>query len=165
MSDRRSATRDNKVKLNSEKRSYLRMYRDVEGKSSSKGVHVFISYSTEDQSFVKRLARDLAKSGKIIWWDRKIQVGSSIVKEINSHIRVADYILLVLSPYSVESPWVELELSAGLMQEFQVGRSIVLPVLIANCKIPPLIADRRYADFRISYKNGLAELLQSIQSR
>lgn len=126
----------------------------------------FISYSSRDAEFVERLVNDLNKSGKQVWWDHwEIKVGDSITKKINEGINRNDYLILILSPNSVKSSWVEKELSAGLMRELQTRNVVTLPVLVADCDIPPLIADKRYADFRTSYERGLADLLLAIQAR
>lgn len=126
----------------------------------------FISYSSKDSEFVERLVNDLSKSRKKVWWDRwEIKVGDSITKKINEGIDRNDYLILVLSPNSVRSAWVEKELNAGLMCELQSRNVVVLPILIADCNIPPLIADKRYADFRSNYGQGLAELLVAIQPK
>ena len=126
----------------------------------------FISYSSGDREFVERLVNDLKNSGKQVWWDSwEIKVGDSITKKINEGINRNDYLVLILSPNSLRSSWVQKELSAGLMRELQTRNVVVLPVLIADCDIPTLIADKRYADFRISYERGLADLLPAIQAK
>lgn len=126
----------------------------------------FISYSKKDAEFVERLVSDLRKSGKNVWWDRwEIKVGDSITKKISEGIDRNDYLILVMSPNAVKSPWVTKELNAGLMRELQTNNVVVLPILIADCDVPPLIADKRYADFRSSYKQGLTELLQATQTK
>lgn len=126
----------------------------------------FISYSSKDTEFVERLVSDLGKSEKKVWWDRwEIKVGDSIAKKINEGINRNDYLILVLSPNSVKSSWVEKELNAGLMRELQTRNVVVLPILIGDCDIPLLIADKRYADFRTNYERGLAEILPAIQAK
>jgi hypothetical protein len=43
------------------------------------------------------------------------------------------------------------------------GKGIrILPALIENCQIPALLADIKYADFRESYHDGLAGLVQGL---
>jgi hypothetical protein len=36
----------------------------------------------------------------------------------------------------------------------------VIPVLIQDCEIPPLLKHKRFIDFRKSYDNGIQELLE-----
>lgn len=124
---------------------------------------LFLSYSSADKRFSDRLARNLRDSGVDIWLDRwEIQVGDSIVEKINQGITANDFIAIVLSPTSVESPWVERELNSSLRRQLAEKNVKILPVLYKTCPIPDIIADIKYADFRRSYQKGLGELLNAI---
>jgi hypothetical protein len=57
---------------------------------------------------------------------------------------------------------VKREVNAGLMRELGERKIIVLPLLIANCKIPTLITEKKYADFRESYEEGFEALLFAV---
>jgi serine/threonine-protein kinase len=122
---------------------------------------VFISYSSADSDFAEKLASDLRASGIGVWFDKwEIKVGDSIIQNINDGIHDNDYLVIVLSPTSVQSRWVRKELNAALMKELEESRSVVvLPILCKNCDIPPLLADKHYADFRDDYERGLKEIL------
>jgi hypothetical protein len=121
----------------------------------------FISYSHEDASFVDQLAEDLVASGVGVWLDRwEIRVGDSISDRIQSGLQESDYLLVVLSPNSVNSPWVHEELNAARFRQLESRRVVVLPVLYQDCEIPPLMTDKYYADCREErYRRGLQELL------
>ncbi|WXG43954.1 MAG: toll/interleukin-1 receptor domain-containing protein [Promethearchaeati archaeon SRVP18_Atabeyarchaeia-1] len=122
--------------------------------------HVFICYSHRDSIFVDRLVEDLERANIKIWIDKwEIRVGDSLLDKINEGIEKNDYFITVLSKASVRSNWVRKELNAALMKELQMKSVVVLPVLLQKCKIPPLIADKEYADFRQGYNVGLKELL------
>lgn len=124
---------------------------------------VFISYSSADQSFAKKLAHDLDNSGVGVWFDKwEILVGDSIVSKINQGIQKNDFLAVIISPDSISSSWVEKELNAALMRELSERSVVVLPILYRDCDIPPLLIDKRYADFRLNYRSGLNELLQAI---
>src|ERR1019366_2289777 len=45
------------------------------------------------------------------------------------------------------------------MQQVAQGGTFLLPVLLQDCDVPPLLKHRRYADFRSSYDQGLSDLL------
>lgn len=123
---------------------------------------VFISYSNKDRQFVERLASDLKATGLRVWYDQwELKVGDSLISKISAGIRAQDYLVVVLSRSSVTSEWVRKELSAALMRELNEKRVIVLPVLIENCEIPPLISDKVYADFIKDYASGLKTLLSA----
>ena len=122
---------------------------------------VFISYSNKDRDFAERLATDLRASGAGVWFDQwEIKVGDSITQKINDGIHDNDYLAVVLSPDSVASPWVKKELNAAMMKELDRRSVFVLPILYRDCKIPALIADKRYADFRKSYEFGFSEVVR-----
>ncbi len=69
----------------------------------------------------------------------------------------------MLSTASIGSEWVQRELGAALQRELEERKVFILPVLIEDCEIPPLLRDKRYADFREDYAQGLADLLAAIQ--
>ena len=125
---------------------------------------LFISYSSKDKNFVKRLARDLRMRGIKVWVDFwEIKVGDSIVAKIEDAIQDNDYFAVVLTPTSVKSNWVKKELAAGLIKELEEKSVVVLPLLAKKCRIPPLMKDKKYADFVTNYRKGLQELLDKLK--
>lgn len=123
---------------------------------------VFISYSHKDRPFVERLAIDLKAKGLNLWYDQwELKVGDSLVDKINYGIKSQDFLITVLSKSSVKSEWVRRELNAALIKELQERRVVILPIVIEDCDIPPLLSDKVYADFRGSYLSGLNKLLDA----
>lgn len=121
---------------------------------------VFISHSSKDKAFVDRLVSDLASHSIPVWFDKlDLPVGASVPGSINEGIAQSRYFLIVLSPAAVESTWVREELNASLMKQVTLGGTFILPVLFQDCAVPPLLAHRRYADFRSDYTEGLQALL------
>jgi hypothetical protein len=121
---------------------------------------VFISHSSKDKPFVRKLVAALKKHQLNVWFDeQEIKVGDSIVSSISGGLKDSDYLVAVLSKASVASPWVRTELSSALMDQISNQGTAVLPVLIEDCDIPTLLRDRLYADFRHDFKAGLAKLL------
>jgi hypothetical protein len=97
------------------------------------------------------------------WLDEwQIKVGDCIVSSIQEGLSSSDYIIVVLSPSAVSSGWVEREWKDAYWNEVSARRTIVLPVLLADCEVPSLIRAKRYADFRTKYEIGLATLCQAI---
>lgn len=122
---------------------------------------IFICHSSKDKSFVGKLALDLINAGIDVWYDKwEIKVGDSIIEKINSGIHQCSHMGIVLSPDSIKSDWVKRELNSGLMKEIKKKKVVVLPLLHKQCEIPPLLSDKKYADFTQSYNNGLVELLE-----
>lgn len=121
---------------------------------------VFVSHSSRDKPFVERLVTDLAARGVPVWYDKlDVRVGDSVTGSINEGLGASKYFLIVLSKASVVSRWVREELDAALMRQVAEGGTFLLPVLLEECEVPPLLAHRRYADFRSEYEHGLNDLL------
>ncbi|MFX4300906.1 toll/interleukin-1 receptor domain-containing protein [Alicyclobacillus tolerans] len=125
---------------------------------------VFISHSSKDKVFARRLQRDLANMGYETWLDEKnIGVGDSIVDKINDGLGDADYVVLVLSRNSIESEWVKREWQSAYMTETERKQPFLLPVCIDDCEVPQLLKAKKYADMSDeNYAVGLVELVSSI---
>jgi len=93
--------------------------------------HVFLSYSREDVETAKRLAEVIAQAGHEVWWDRHIQGGSRFTNEIDRALKEAEAVVVLWSPASVQSAWVQDEAAEGR----DSGR--LVPVAIGSVK-PPL---------------------------
>ena len=66
---------------------------------------VFISYSSRDAEFVKRIIKQLDRMGVSYWKaPEMIPAGSSYAREIPKAIQKCSVFLLVLSPTSQDSP-------------------------------------------------------------
>lgn len=128
---------------------------------------LFLSYSNEDRPFVESLATDLRTQGLVIWWDQpQVKAGDSIVSTIEEGLLASRRFAVVLSPSSRRSRWVTKETHAALAVEDERQQrssgahvSFVIPVLYQECDVPVFLKDRRHADFRSSYEQGLQELL------
>ena len=89
----------------------------------------FISYSTRDEAFAARLHADLVKDGFDCWkWDHDARDGETMWAEIDGAIRRRDYVILVASRSSLESPAVIREIRRALNQEFERSVSVLMPV-------------------------------------
>lgn len=112
---------------------------------------IFISYSHEDSDFVDTLAANLVRAKHHIWMDRwELNIGDSLTSKIEENLSESDAMILVLSKASTASNWCRRELNAGLVRELEERRTVVLPVVIDDCKIPLFLRDKLYADFRKS---------------
>ena len=121
---------------------------------------LFISHASADKEFVDKLVNDLIKHGVDVWYDKfDIQLGDSVPGKINEGIANSKYFAIVLSPASVTSKWVTEELNAALIKQISLSGTFLLPLMFKDCNLPPLLAHRRYADFRSDYDSALSELL------
>ncbi len=110
---------------------------------------VFISYSHKDEKIVNKLAAHLVKHNANVWVDTwELNVGDSIITNVQEAIDGSSALLVMLSKSSVESEWCKKELTAGLMKELEEKRVVVLPVLLEDCQVPIFLRDKMYADLR-----------------
>jgi TIR domain len=124
---------------------------------------LFISHSSADKPFARKLAEDLGALGHTVWLDeRAIKVGDVIPSKLEEGISAADYVVVVLTKHSVESGWVDREVKAKLWEEVQQGKIMVLPVMAEKCELPPFLKIKKYADFTRSYVAGLVSLVAAI---
>ena len=124
---------------------------------------VFLSHSSQDKSFVRRLGKALADTGIRVWVDQaEIRGGDSFVDKIEEGLADMQYLVVVLSPSSTNSYWVKRELNYALVAKVETQQGKVIPVLLETCEIPPLLGDRHYIDFREDFRSGLRELLRAI---
>ena len=92
----------------------------------------FISYSTADQEFAERLHSDLQAKGIRCWFAlHDIQGGRKIHEQIDEAIRLHDKLLLILSPSSMKSSWVETEISKARKREVRENARVLFPVRLA----------------------------------
>src|SRR6185295_11729795 len=75
----------------------------------------FISYSSKDDAFARRLHSDLQSNHVRCWFaPEDLKIGDRFRDRIEESIRVFDKLLLVLSTDAVNSPWVQTEVEAAL---------------------------------------------------
>ncbi|SFB31125.1 SIR2-like domain-containing protein [Flavobacterium swingsii] len=126
---------------------------------------VFISHSTQDKKFVRFLASKLNEDGIQTWIDDKeLAIGDNIAEKINYTISKIDYFIIVLSKSSVNSKWVNFELSATRLNEISKNQNIILPILIEDCEIPYSLSNRLFLDFRYSFDDSYQKLLNALNS-
>jgi len=128
-----------------------------------KSLKIFISHSSKDKEFASRLANDLRAAGVEVWYDEdEIKAGDQIFTKIEQGLLTCDFLIIILSPEAVHSKMVRQELSSFWHEEARRERNVILPALYKDCPMPPLLTDRRYADFRENYESGLMELKKSL---
>jgi len=93
----------------------------------------FISYSSADEPFCRRLHERLQDAGLCVWFaPHDIQGGKKLHEQIDQAILVYDKLLLVLSPHSMQSPWVEFEIRRARRREVAEQRRLLFPVRLVD---------------------------------
>jgi hypothetical protein len=104
---------------------------------------VFISYSRKDIGFARRLAGDLEKAGYDVWWDlTDLRGGDDWPRVIPAAIEASQFVIVVLSPNSAISDWVEKEYTQALGL-----RKKLIPVMLERSNVPFALNTINYVDF------------------
>ena len=69
--------------------------------------HIFISYSHKDSEYAHRLAGSLEARGIEPWIDERIDYGTRWPKVIQAHLDSCGAFIVVMTPRSYESDWVQ----------------------------------------------------------
>lgn len=120
---------------------------------------IFISYSRRDLPFVERLASDLKGNGFEVWYDvSRLRGGARWRTEIQNAIKNSQFVVVVLSPDSVESEWVEREFlfSSNLKRK-------IIPLLYRPCELPLNYLNLNYIDVQgENYQRNFGALLDAL---
>ena len=109
---------------------------------------VFISYSSKDRWIARQIANQIEQRGKrydlnTFLDENNIEGGQSIRGSIRREIRQCSEFLVLLSRYSVDRPWVLVEIGAA----FGLGKRII-PIVdkVTPEEMPDVIRDYKAID-------------------
>jgi len=126
----------------------------------------FISYFHGDKPFAKKLKSALELRDLRIWIDEsEILIGDSFFEKINEGLRDSYTFIIILSPEALQRAWVKRELGGAFASSMD-GEIKILPILHKECKLPELMGDYKYADFRDDkrFDEQLGTLVHSIKT-
>jgi hypothetical protein len=129
---------------------------------------VFISYSSKDREFVDRLVRDLEhrfKGEAEFLYDKLIQGGDSWADSLETALAQAHIMLLVVSPDSLESAWVQKETTIALWRASLDNKFRLIPLITQQCRLPDNIEMFHAVDFTQDYKTGLERVVWGITGK
>lgn len=93
----------------------------------------FISFSGNDRDFIEKIGEDLQREGISCWYaPEEMKMGDEIRQQVDQLIRVQDKLLVVLSKFSIESPWIQKEVEAAIEEERNRKRAVLFPVRLDN---------------------------------
>ena len=127
---------------------------------------IFLSYSHEDKKIVSEVAKELKNAGMNVWFDlSEIRWGDSLRERIDRGLDSADYLVFFMSPSSMSKAWPRAELNAIISRQLSGDRgAMVLPILLEETDIPPVLRDIRYLDLQDKDVKGRAkELIDAIR--
>ena len=120
---------------------------------------VFLSYSRKDIDFARKLAGDLEKAGYDVWWDiTDLRGGDDWVSTIPAAIAASRYMVVVLSPNSIESEWVRKEYTQALNL-----RKKIVPIMLVPCSVPFSLNTINFVNFALGeYEDNFKNLLSPL---
>lgn len=93
----------------------------------------FISYSTQDEQFAKRLHSRMRDANLRVWFaPEDMKGGEKIFDQIDFAIQQQERLLLVLSEQSMQSEWVFTEIRKALKVEKKEGRRKLFPIRLVD---------------------------------
>lgn len=115
---------------------------DAEEVPMAKTPKVFLSYAHEDLYLAEHIARGLVAAGIDTWWDQWcISAGDSIRRRIDEGLGDCTHFLVLLTPASVDKPWIQEEMDAGFVRKVgKQARFIALRHDLPAERLPPLLA-------------------------
>lgn len=93
----------------------------------------FISYSTKDEEFAKHLHARLQQDHLRVWFaPEEMKGGQKLREQIDEAIRLYDKLLLVLSPHSMASLWVQREILKARQMEERQSTRVLFPIRLCS---------------------------------
>ncbi len=103
---------------------------------------IFLSYSRADSHRAAEVVAELKARGHQVWWDQELQPGDNWSRELELVLDRAGYVVVLWTPKSVESDWVQKEAALAL------ERRKLIPVLLEDCAPPKAFTHIQTADLR-----------------
>lgn len=138
----------------------------------------FISYSSKDELFARRIHNDLQQEGVRCWFaPEDINIGDKIKHSIDESIRTHEKLLLILSEHAIASSWVAYEVERALKKEPQGVPNVLYPVrvdkAILTCTTDwarDIKDDRHIGDFERwrdpkQYEESFKRLLRALNAK
>jgi TIR domain/Pentapeptide repeats (8 copies) len=138
----------------------------------------FISYSTKNEAFAEGLHDELEKKAVRCWFaPDDLKIGDRFQERIEESILRCEKLLVVLSTDSVNSPWVQREVQAGVEKELRQNTTVLFPVrlddAIMDCPhawASDIRRTRHIGDFRKwkdhdSFQKSLDRLLRDLKGQ
>src|SRR5438309_455913 len=109
---------------------------------------VFISHSSKDRDFIEReLIPFLKDRGVEAWYSREaIATSADWERSIREALNLCDWLLVVLTPNSIQSEWVQCEVHWA----FEHKKNRVIPLMLSSCDPARLhikLAKIQYLDY------------------
>lgn len=124
---------------------------------------IFMSHSSSDKAAASRLATTLNFCAIDVWLDDwELQVGQSLTDEIAKAMDDSRFIAILITENYNRSVWTKTEYKKALAREQKENRTVMLPLIVGEAKIPDFLEDKIYIDLRTEYFSGVTKLVGMI---
>jgi hypothetical protein len=125
---------------------------------------VFVSHSSRDTWVAKQLAREIADCGAAVFLDEAhIEVGMDFEQSIRAALEEADEMVVLLTPWALERPYVWAELGAAWLRGIPIAgvlHGLAPAELQGRREIPVFLKERNLLDL-----NDVGRYLGELRSR
>ncbi|WP_036156201.1 toll/interleukin-1 receptor domain-containing protein [Maribacter forsetii] len=110
-------------------------------------MRVFISHSSKDKKFVRLLKDSLLENSIETWFDEdQLDLGDKLVNKLENALDDSSHLVIILSPSSINSDWVNFELKRAIKNNRTGLNSKIIPIKYKECNVPDEISDLLHAD-------------------
>jgi len=123
---------------------------------------IFISYSRKDLPFVEKLNQDLTDEGHDVWYDlTDLQGGDRWATQIEKAILESDAFIIVVSPNSIASEWVEKEFLFAHNKKAKI-----IPLMYKDCQLPLWLLNIQCIDVQGgNYEENYPHILKALTGK
>ena len=112
-------------------------------------MQAFLSYNSLDRDVVRRVGAQMKLAGADVWFDEwEIAPGDSIPGKISEGLGSVDTFVLIWSESAEQSRWVKAELEGTLMEAIDDRSVHVIPTILDDTPLPPLLRPLKWVDLR-----------------
>jgi hypothetical protein len=133
---------------------------------SPQALRIFLSHSKKDDDFGVKLVEDLRRAlgdEAAVWYDSLggLHGGDTWWRTILEALQTRNIFIVVLSPNSMQSPWVNDEIDMAWRLKNSPARMRIIPVLYQPCEVRPDLGDLQIISFLPpqSYESAFKALL------
>lgn len=126
--------------------------------------NAFLSFSFGDKELAERIAKALMANGIDTWWANwEIGAGDSFRQKIDSGLGNCTHFIVLLTPDSLQKPWVQQEMDAGLVRKINgQAKFIALRAGIAPSELPPLLSGMLAPEIGTDFAASIRNLVNDI---
>ena len=108
---------------------------------------IFLSHSHADNAFCDSIYQALTAKGFDVWYDNQsLPSGGILSAEIQRQLEARPVLIPLLSPASVQSYWVNLEIDAFRALVAHDTSRVILPIVIQPCQVPIFLQSIKFID-------------------